>query len=170
LNIFLIFGKCQYQPICGKISFMFTIFKHFQAKILKNSLHKHFMKRCENIKSIIAMTTFFKFSQFHHGNFSSPTKSMNIFLSFCLRCLFSSNPRRRHILSFNLALFILFWVFFSFNVEREMDKNHARHYPTQKLLRLLCFMGNAITFIPFVVKIYFFFTLSLTFCNSNLTP
>lgn len=69
--------------------------------------------------------------------------NMKFFLSFCLRRLFSNNPRR-HILSFNLALFILFWSFFSYNVEREMDKNHARHYPTPKLLRLLCFMGNAI--------------------------
>lgn len=85
----------------------------------------------------------------------------------------SANNPRRHILSFNLALFILFCTFFfaPFDVEREMDKNHARHYPTPKLLRfVLCFMGNAITFILFVVKIYFFFCLFLSSTNVKVSP
>lgn len=61
------------------------------------------------------------------------------------------------------------------------DKNHARHYisysflphfpserkaknsESMKLLRLLCFMGNAITFIQFLVKFYFF-------CHFSLLP
>lgn len=86
---------------------------------------------------------------------------------YFLRSLWLS--QRRHILNFNLALFILFGFIFSASGlphfkrtlsengagKRETDKNHARHYPAPKLLRLLCFMGNAITFIQFLVKIYF---------------
>lgn len=146
------------RAIHQKLHFCYC-FKHQKHKLqlLSNKNIKNSLKilqttrkvRChDNLVQVSlnsAMATFFFLPNQEHGTF---------FFHFA-----SANNPRRHILSFNLALFILFCTFFLHSVWREMDKNHARHYPTPKLLRLLCFMGNAITFILFVVKIYFFFRL-----------
>lgn len=154
--------------------------------LLKNTFRKTFLyRKLERIvmkiwKSIIAMTTFSSFSQrstmttfflLHPISKRCDGKSINIFLSFCYDfpatilvvitiCILIS-----HYL-FSFALWIFFFLCRWGKSEREGDRsevseretngNHARHYPTPKLLRLLCFMENAITFISFVVKIYLF--------------
>lgn len=130
-------------------------------KTIMKTFHKTLQHCCENIQSIIAMTTSFKFLSNPPWQLFPPLgKKHQHFPSFCS----ASNSHRRHILSFNLALFILFRFGFSFRLDA-MGSERARVrggwescalYPTPKLLRLLCFMGNAITFIPLVVKIYLF--------------
>lgn len=124
----------------------------------------------EHIRSIIALATLLKLLLTKPWQLSLPSiRWKTSTFSFILFRIFSSHRRRRRrIVSFNLALFILlFALVFLFTWwqwgagGREKDENHARYYPTPKLLRLLCFMRNAITFIPLVVKIYFFGFLSL---------
>lgn len=130
-------------------------FKHFHNENIKN-FSRNFPTLWKHQKHHRYDNLFQASQKIHHGNFSFPPRAFSfIFLRF-------PSHHRRHILSFNLALFILFRFGFVFSFmrgrerSRAMDRNHARHYPTPKLLRLLCFMGNAITFISSVVKIYFF--------------